>query len=62
MCISDPKTLVALRALRTQLTQLMNASFRNPGRPWTQEQIDVFKIAAEVLGLGANDRDRALQL
>lgn len=40
----------------------MNASFRNPGRPWTQEQIDVFKIAAEVLGLGANDRDRALQL
>ncbi|ETS63820.1 hypothetical protein PaG_02139 [Moesziomyces aphidis] len=57
---ADPKTLVALKTLREGLGRLMKASFRNPGKEWTEAQQKLFELACKVLGVGANDKDLAL--
>ncbi|EPQ28968.1 uncharacterized protein PFL1_03258 [Pseudozyma flocculosa PF-1] len=62
MAIPDPKSLLALKVLREQLARLLNTSFRNPGKTWTVEQTRFFQIACDALGVGANEKDLALQL
>ncbi|KAI3487928.1 hypothetical protein L1887_48011 [Cichorium endivia] len=57
---ADPKTLVALKTLREGLGRLMKASFRNPGKEWTEAQQKLFELACKVLGVGANEKDLAL--
>ncbi|CEH15826.1 p-loop containing nucleoside triphosphate hydrolase protein [Ceraceosorus bombacis] len=59
--IPDSKTLLALRLLRDQLSKLINSSYRNPGREWTQDQRNYFDLATQVLGMGANDKDKVMQ-
>ncbi|CEH16450.1 p-loop containing nucleoside triphosphate hydrolase protein [Ceraceosorus bombacis] len=54
-------TLLALRLLRDQLSKLINSSYRNPGREWTQDQRNYFDLATQVLGMGANDKDKVMQ-
>ncbi|SPO21176.1 probable DNA/RNA helicase (DEAD/H box family II) [Ustilago trichophora] len=56
----DPKTLVALKTLREGLGRLMKASFRNPGKEWSEGQERLFELACRVLGVGANEKDLAL--
>lgn len=57
---ADPKTLVALKTLREGLGRLMKASFRNPGKEWSEGQERLFELACRVLGVGANEKDLAL--
>ncbi|GAC99316.1 hypothetical protein PHSY_006917 [Pseudozyma hubeiensis SY62] len=57
---ADPKTLVALKTLRDGLGKLMKASFRNPGKEWSEGQEKLFELACKVLGVGANEKDLAL--
>ncbi|CDW97667.1 hypothetical protein [Sporisorium scitamineum] len=57
---ADPKTLVALKTLRDGLGKLMKASFRNPGKEWSEGQEKLFELACQVLGVGANEKDLAL--
>ncbi len=57
---ADPKTLVALKTLREGLGRLMKASFRNPGKEWSEGQERLFELACKVLGVGANEKDLAL--
>lgn len=57
---ADPKTLVALKTLRDGLGRLMKASFRNPGKEWSEGQEKLFELACKVLGVGANEKDLAL--
>ncbi|TKY90802.1 hypothetical protein EX895_000800 [Sporisorium graminicola] len=57
---ADPKTLVALKTLRDGLGKLMKASFRNPGKEWSDGQEKLFELACKVLGVGANEKDLAL--
>ncbi|KAJ1041518.1 hypothetical protein NDA11_000066 [Ustilago hordei] len=58
---ADPKTLVALKTLREGLRRLMKASFRNPGKEWSEGQERLFELARRMLGVGANEKDLALQ-
>lgn len=57
---ADPKSLVALKTLRDGLGKLMKASFRNPGKEWSEGQEKLFELACKVLGVGANEKDLAL--
>ncbi len=38
----------------------MKASFRNPGKEWSEGQEKLFELACKVLGVGANEKDLAL--
>ncbi|UZJ54717.1 hypothetical protein CBS101457_004037 [Exobasidium rhododendri] len=55
----DLKTLVVLKVLRDRMTRLLNSSYRNPTKAWTGEEEVFFALVCRVLGVGANDRDRA---
>ena len=57
---ADPKSLAALKTLRDGLGRLMKASFRNPGKEWSEGQEKLFELACKVLGVGANEKDLAL--
>jgi hypothetical protein len=59
MTFYDIKTLVVLRALREKLARLLNNSFRNPSKPWTEDEEVFFGMTCRFLGVGANDKDRA---
>lgn len=56
----DIKTLVVLQLLRDKIVRLLNSSFRNPSKPWTDEEDVFFALACRALGVGVNDKDRAL--
>lgn len=50
MATMDPKTLVVIRVLRTQLARCLQASYENPGRPWDKEEETLFALTLEALG------------
>ncbi|KAL4400189.1 RNA helicase [Malassezia pachydermatis] len=50
MATYDASSLVALRLLRDQLRQLMHASFRKPGTPWTPAQEHIFSLVLALIG------------
>jgi len=60
MTVYDIKTLVVLKSLREKMVRLLTNSFRNPTKEWTEEEKTFFAMACKVLGVGANDKDRAL--
>ncbi|KDN44394.1 P-loop containing nucleoside triphosphate hydrolase protein [Tilletiaria anomala UBC 951] len=51
VCISDLRTNVALLLLREQMTKLINSSFRNPGKQWSDERSVYFDTATRMLGV-----------
>jgi ATP-dependent RNA helicase DHX29 len=51
-------SLLSLKLLREQLSRLITASFRSPGKPWTKDQVEAFDIVLGALGAFANEADR----
>ena len=50
MATMDPKTLVVIRILRTQLARCLQASYENPDLPWDKEEETLFALTLEALG------------
>ena len=50
MSISDARSLLALRVLRSQLAKNLHASFNQPGLKWDEEERLVFAVTLEALG------------
>lgn len=56
--VGGQRTLIAVRALREELTKLIASSFKAPGRAWTREQENAFQLAVEAVGAFANEQDK----
>lgn len=60
LTVYDIKTLVVLKCLRERMTRLLTTSFKTPCKPWNEEEKNFFVLACRVLGVGANEKDKAL--
>ena len=53
MSTYDAPSLVALRVLRAQLKDILQTSYRSPGRPWTPTQYRTMQLVFRTLGVSS---------
>ena len=53
MSTYDAPSLVALRVLRAQLKDILQTSYRSPGRPWTPTQHRTMQLVFRTLGVSS---------